>query len=129
MPVNHSRRETIFVTPSAHRRIDRPARSGDGVRQWPPRVDDRNGGWSDVGRLHGNDAARPARAWQNAVQGAYARLYRRDGLHDPTVRRSEEHTSELQSLMRISYAVFCLTQNKKQKSSHSKINTPYTLHQ
>src|SRR3546814_3680631 len=32
--------------------------------------------------------------------------------------RSEEHTSELQSLMRISYAVFCL---KK------KTNTPYTL--
>src|SRR3546814_5941471 len=30
-------------------------------------------------------------------------------------RRSEEHTSELQSLMRISYAVFCL-QNKKYKS-------------
>src|SRR3546814_7238990 len=27
-------------------------------------------------------------------------------------RRSEEHTSELQSLMRISYAVFCLTQTK-----------------
>src|SRR3546814_7909052 len=30
------------------------------------------------------------------------------------VRRSEEHTSELQSLMRISYAVFCLKKNKKQ---------------
>src|SRR3546814_5712029 len=29
-------------------------------------------------------------------------------------RRSEEHTSELQSLMRISYAVFCLKKNKKQ---------------
>src|SRR3546814_7679102 len=28
--------------------------------------------------------------------------------HLPNVRRSEEHTSELQSLMRISYAVFCL---------------------
>src|SRR3546814_9983889 len=27
--------------------------------------------------------------------------------------RSEEHTSELQSLMRISYAVFCLTKNTK----------------
>src|SRR3546814_4257407 len=27
--------------------------------------------------------------------------------------RSEEHTSELQSLMRISYAVFCLTKNNK----------------
>src|SRR3546814_3310191 len=30
------------------------------------------------------------------------------------VRRSEEHTSELQSLMRISYAVFCLKKKKKQ---------------
>src|SRR3546814_10282767 len=29
-------------------------------------------------------------------------------------RRSEEHTSELQSLMRISYAFFCLKKNKKQ---------------
>src|SRR3546814_2367070 len=29
--------------------------------------------------------------------------------------RSEEHTSELQSLMRISYAVFCLTKQNKQK--------------
>src|SRR3546814_3955952 len=32
--------------------------------------------------------------------------------------RSEAHTSELQSLMRISYAVFCLTQNKNTQSSH-----------
>src|SRR3546814_6098437 len=31
--------------------------------------------------------------------------------------RSEEHTSELQSLMRISYAVFCLQKKKKQKSN------------
>src|SRR3546814_6788003 len=30
-------------------------------------------------------------------------------------RRSEEHTSELQSLMRISYAVFCLKKKKKVK--------------
>src|SRR3546814_6086487 len=44
--------------------------------------------------------------------------------------RSEEHTSELQSLMRISYAVFCLkkkkkthTQTAKQQQSH--INTNY----
>src|SRR3546814_1242669 len=32
-----------------------------------------------------------------------------------TSGRSEEHTSELQSLMRISYAVFCLKKKKKQK--------------
>src|SRR3546814_8326828 len=43
--------------------------------------------------------------------------------------RSEEHTSELQSLMRISYAVFCLkkkittTNNKQYKSNTQKINT------
>src|SRR3546814_10549477 len=34
-------------------------------------------------------------------------------------RRSEEHTSELQSLMRISYAVFCL---KKKKTNQTKNN-------
>src|SRR3546814_9936025 len=31
----------------------------------------------------------------------------------PSVQRSEEHTSELQSLMRISYAVFCLKKKKQ----------------
>src|SRR3546814_6381907 len=34
--------------------------------------------------------------------------------------RSEEHTSELQSLMRISYAVFCLKKKTKYKHSRSK---------
>src|SRR3546814_3252328 len=38
-------------------------------------------------------------------------------------RRSEEHTSELQSLMRISYAVFCL-KKKKNKDSNQKRNKP-----
>src|SRR3546814_2448881 len=36
------------------------------------------------------------------------------------LERSEEHTSELQSLMRISYAVFCL--KKKQKTIHKQQN-------
>src|SRR3546814_6728726 len=36
--------------------------------------------------------------------------------------RSEEHTSELQSLMRISYAVFCLKKKKKLKQQHSNKN-------
>src|SRR3546814_4512881 len=35
------------------------------------------------------------------------------------VRRSEEHTSELQSLMRISYAVFCLNKKKKTKKKNN----------
>src|SRR3546814_10802120 len=34
--------------------------------------------------------------------------------------RSEEHTSDLQSLMRISYAVFCLKKKKQQTTNHSK---------
>src|SRR3546814_7060863 len=34
--------------------------------------------------------------------------------------RSEEHTSELQSLMRISYAVFCLKKKKKKKQYNTK---------
>src|SRR3546814_8272691 len=34
--------------------------------------------------------------------------------------RSEEHTSELQSLMHISYAVFCLKKKKKQNSRQTK---------
>src|SRR3546814_5829684 len=38
------------------------------------------------------------------------------------VDRSEEHTSELQSLMRISYAVFCLKKTKKNKQR------TYTIH-
>src|SRR3546814_289390 len=39
----------------------------------------------------------------------------RDGGQDSVVYRSEEHTSELQSLMRISYAVFCLKKKKNTK--------------
>src|SRR3546814_7220605 len=34
------------------------------------------------------------------------------------MRRSEEHTSELQSLMRISYAVFCLKTKTQQQTTH-----------
>src|SRR3546814_5278374 len=37
----------------------------------------------------------------------------------PTDSRSEEHTSELQSLMRISYAVFCLKKKKHKHHSHN----------
>src|SRR3546814_4881550 len=42
--------------------------------------------------------------------------------HAPSPRRSEEHTSELQSLMRISYAVFCL-KKKKNNTQKSPIQT------
>src|SRR3546814_5116502 len=38
-------------------------------------------------------------------------------------QRSEEHTSELQSLMRISYAVFCLKKKKKITNTHMHNNS------
>src|SRR3546814_9792322 len=45
-------------------------------------------------------------------------VLRTDWPREEPVFRSEEHTSELQSLMRISYAVFCL----KKKNKHKLIN-------
>src|SRR3546814_1150425 len=42
-------------------------------------------------------------------------------LHHGMSVRSEEHTSELQSLMRISYAVFCLKKKKKMKNNTNTI--------
>src|SRR3546814_4973472 len=50
---------------------------------------------------------------------------------DAGLARSEEHTSELQSLMRISYAVFCLKKKKKkkqqQKNKTKQSNNDHTL--
>src|SRR3546814_3207953 len=44
--------------------------------------------------------------------------------------RSEEHTSELQSLMRISYAVFCLKKkNKNQTHTYTKATEQYKMQQ
>src|SRR3546814_2619470 len=49
------------------------------------------------------------------------RVWSKTTTRDAPVCRSEEHTSELQSLMRISYAVFCLKKkNKKPKNNRSK---------
>src|SRR3546814_9155310 len=45
----------------------------------------------------------------------------------PAVSRSEEHTSELQSLMRISYAVFCLNKKMKYSNQRDHRNPPSAL--
>src|SRR3546814_4645053 len=44
---------------------------------------------------------------------------------DAAVVRSEEHTSELQSLMRISYAVFCLKKKTTHSTNHLGILMPF----
>src|SRR3546814_5317008 len=58
-----------------------------------------------------------ARLSGTGTEGATVRLYFELFEADPA-RRSEEHTSELQSLMRISYAVFCL-----KKKTHYRVHT------
>src|SRR3546814_1132272 len=53
----------------------------------------------------------------NAIEAAQTRLA--PAFQD--YERSEEHTSELQSLMRISYAVFCLKKNKNTNQTNTSI--------
>src|SRR3546814_6098564 len=56
------------------------------------------------------------------------------GMSNPLVdlsvctERSEEHTSELQSLMRISYAVFCLKKKNRQKTPNTSKPVPSNTH-
>src|SRR3546814_9533172 len=59
-----------------------------------------------------------------AARGAGRRPARRPGRR----RRSEEHTSELQSLMRISYAVFCLKKKKKNNSTRKQDSSNILAH-
>src|SRR3546814_1397307 len=74
-------------------------------RALPSRVrDSRTASSARRGRFRSALPARPRRAdRQRSPEGA----------DHPRPGRSEEHTSELQSLMRISYAVFCLKKKKK----------------
>src|SRR3546814_7602136 len=62
-----------------------------------------------------DEAARIVPLYLDLVEDAQL-LYDRDGFFAGVLVRSEEHTSELQSLMRISYAVFCL--KKKNTNTH-----------
>src|SRR3546814_4600507 len=57
--------------------------------------------------------------------GAHCQARHQPVPHHPAAGgvRSEEHTSELQSLMRISYAVFCLKKKKKKNKSNNKTRT------
>src|SRR3546814_8019041 len=66
-----------------------------------------------------NDLTGTQAAWAivapDAKEGMFAHAERLHAQNTPFIFRSEEHTSELQSLMRISYAVFFL---KKKKNIH-----------
>src|SRR3546814_7985770 len=111
-PHRRDHRAHVLLLVAAVVRGDVPSEGGgeprgrgrDGVRQ-PP----------GVARNHPRWCVAARRGLRRPRHHLDERVLRRPR---PLPRRSEEHTSELQSLMRISYAVFCLKNKKK--------NTTYT---
>src|SRR3546814_5171657 len=88
-----------------------PENFAEAVRNLPKPAPVRKGGRPEGQRAHGEGRGRPERAHRpDGVRperdGEARRPFRNR-------KRSEEHTSELQSLMRISYAVFCLKKKKQ----------------
>src|SRR3546814_6951158 len=118
-PTRTTRTDTLFPDTT----LFRSARSLD--RLADPGDDDRvflflRGGRGGVLRHRGHRGDQQGRAGAGQQGGAErAELITRIHFVSPNIDRSEEHTSELQSLMRISYAVFCL---KKKTYSSNNIN-------
>src|SRR3546814_10202113 len=93
------------LTPAVCNRIIIAARAAQGIDS------DKAGRHQGALRTWPVKRRRP-RAWLNNAE------VRRSG--NPAMIRSEEHTSELQSLMRISYAVFCLKKKKQYERKYTK---------
>src|SRR3546814_4250675 len=101
---------TLFRSARRHHRRQRRTAADDRERQ-RHRADQPGDPEMDAGAtcrvaLH--------RAGQAAAERLCRELQRPPSRATATSMRSEEHTSELQSLMRISYAVFCLKKKTKQ---------------
>src|SRR3546814_8067913 len=118
-PPRSTRTDTLFpyttlfrskIVAEAGRRDDAACRTGkEGVDRQLPHGGRRHGA---AIRLHDQRPAPDAKLSDALLEALEIAV---DHGHQAGVYRSEEHTSELQSLMRISYAVFCL---KKKKSTH-----------
>src|SRR3546814_5584206 len=108
-PPRSTRTDTRFPYTTLFRSVDEVFRRGTAARRGA-----RAG--CEVARPDQADPAqhRGDRKRRSGGEGALARHVRRL-THSRGPTRSEEHTSELQSLMRISYAVFCLKKKKNKK--------------
>src|SRR3546814_2820955 len=97
--------------------IRRPPRSTRTDTLFPYTTLFRSRHLGDPGPDRGHGGSLPLRPHERSGAGGDRHRGRADR---PAVQpgRSEEHTSELQSLMRISYAVFCLKKKKKQKNTN-----------
>src|SRR3546814_4409584 len=119
-PPRSTRTDTLFPYTTLFRSHAGVAAGGDGGYAFGARGQIRQGGAGETGVMGGGAAA--CRRRRKRARGAGAGRARggaaRHRLCDRRARlgqgaRSEEHTSELQSLMRISYAVFCLKKKKR----------------
>src|SRR3546814_3337460 len=113
-PPRSTRTDTLFPYTTLFRSGPRDGDQGEGryfdARKCARTISARQSGLSGLHR-------RAERARHRAAGAGSARTLSARRLYQETARRrSEEHTSELQSLMRISYAVFCL---KKKKNEHT----------
>src|SRR3546814_4813073 len=112
-PPRSTRTDTLFPDTTLFRSPETPVVVGGGrrapARPWAAGtacvVDDPGGDTGHAGGREPGDAEPAGGHMADSARGDAGRAGGRD--------RSEEHTSELQSLMRISYAVFCLKKKKK----------------
>src|SRR3546814_544295 len=94
--------------------------AGSGVLYAPDYVVNAGGVINIAEEQHGYDRGRAEQRIARIHDTVHAVLDLADAEHCTTADRSEEHTSELQSLMRISYAVFCLKKKKNKTSQQHK---------
>src|SRR3546814_5880205 len=117
-PPESTRNDTLFPDTTLFRSLDRIASGNDNNRHGHQR------------QRHAADQRCRSRKMQQIEENGETKQAEDDGRHSrkivnryldqvgPAIR-SEEHTSELQSLMRISYAVFCWKKKKQQTKLHT----------
>src|SRR3546814_3306213 len=95
----------------------------------PASGDSRAEGRAEAERVRGREPVTERGQRSRAVEGEGGRRGKPRRVSGGIKQRSEEHTSELQSLMRISYAVFCLKKKKNEqiKTREKKTNKTQSL--
>src|SRR3546814_7925141 len=113
-PPRSTRTDTRFPYTTLFRSTDRPSKFVDGH--------------SFLQSVKGCVRVHPQRRSRRLLLPAHLRspaLPRRGTSGPRHPARSEEHTSELQSLMRISYAVFCLKKKQRKNYTNTRIHYPF----
>src|SRR3546814_3573765 len=113
LPTGYTRTDTLFPYTTLFRSVEE-----EGSHRVPRR--DASVGVPDVLRDLGSKAGMEHRRGERGMRSPLPLCPLVQALVGAASARSEEHTSELQSLMRISYAVFCL---KKHTNKHTTTTT------